>query len=934
MNVSIVIPAYNAAETIEKSVASLQAQTIPNWEVIIVNDGSNDKTETIVERLVAQDRRIHLVNQTNQGVSAARNTGINQAQYDWLGFLDADDWLDPQYLERMTAALAADPNLDAVHCGMRRIDLDGKGFVDNYAPEQPDLFHIFAQRCPFGIHCCIFRKRLAQEIGGFDTSLLTAEDWDFWQRLARTGVRFGAIKEILAFYRMRPQSLSRGDSVFADAVRVITQGHGPDPRVSNPHPDHITGEPPEAIPKLKFKLISWYAAFWLSRGEDARHLLELLGDDHDPTLAPTRVAHHIFKCVANATCQQPAAWQSLWPKIGENIQDFLQALEVQSQATGVARRSQASLEHRIIQSSPVTEPLSIGKTYAVRVEITQPVPDIASPPEAECFYCVVTLEGTELGYLELPIWSGGVSSWLLKDAIAAKFAWPILSRFFERTLNMPKREASQKNKHSSQKLAESEYLPTRKEWKIFLQQLWGKPNWSLSDFYNPTLAQPNSKHQYCKNGHLIVEISEELPDIETTFPEIDVVLTVGESPLGAISVSNGGEFISAQRLRVSLIEASEFELCRVAVREGLLGQAWDEQNSLRSRLVQAAKAHAQSPKSFTFNQTTLISPAPSLLPTVILGNRNSLMGTSASRRSILPVTVASELIEMAQVMGETVMQFPSPSAQPKSVIYAPELLVKRQYSMEANGQWHGAQPKQECKPACVLTHSLPVLMYHRVAPTGSVTMQRYRLTPEAFEVQLKYLRDANFYSVDWQDWQFAVAARRPLPGKAIAITFDDGYLDFLEYTWPLLKQYGFTATVFLVSDCIGKSNQWDAVYGEVVPLMGWHDILQLQDEGVEFGSHTVTHSPLTALSHEKVVWEGTRSRRLLSRQLGKSIQAFAYPYGDYNPIVQHLIGACGYTIGVSCRHGLNQFDDDLLALRRIEVMSSDSFQDFVAKFNA
>ena len=230
------------------------------------------------------------------------------------------------------------------------------------------------------------------------------------------------------------------------------------------------------------------------------------------------------------------------------------------------------------------------------------------------------------------------------------------------------------------------------------------------------------------------------------------------------------------------------------------------------------------------------------------------------------------------------------------------------------------------------TYALPILMYHRVAPTGAPTMASFRVTPEAFEDHLRYLRKAGFYSVSLEYWQSAVAARRPLPGRAIAITFDDGYQDFYEYAHPLLKKYGFTGTVFLVADLIGRSNLWDEAYGEVIPLMGWQEIRQLRDEGIIFGSHSMSHRPLTSLSVEEISQEGERSRTLLERGLGVPVTAFAYPYGDFNAVVEDLICACGYSVGLSCRHGLSRFQDRLLALPRIEVRGSD-VEDLVSKLS-
>ena len=87
MNVSIIIPAYNSAETIAETLTSIQAQTVSHWEAIIVDDGSSDRTIEIANQFVT-DSRIRLLSQSNQGVSVARNTGIALAKFDWLLFLD------------------------------------------------------------------------------------------------------------------------------------------------------------------------------------------------------------------------------------------------------------------------------------------------------------------------------------------------------------------------------------------------------------------------------------------------------------------------------------------------------------------------------------------------------------------------------------------------------------------------------------------------------------------------------------------------------------------------------------------------------------------------------------------------------------------------------------------------------------------------------
>jgi peptidoglycan/xylan/chitin deacetylase (PgdA/CDA1 family) len=180
-------------------------------------------------------------------------------------------------------------------------------------------------------------------------------------------------------------------------------------------------------------------------------------------------------------------------------------------------------------------------------------------------------------------------------------------------------------------------------------------------------------------------------------------------------------------------------------------------------------------------------------------------------------------------------------------------------------------------------------------------------------------------------------AKKPLPGRAVILTFDDGYHDFAQYAWPLLEQYGFAAHVFLVADAIGQTSTWDHIYDQETPLLDWPEIARLEAQGVAFGSHMASHRPLTALSIAQIVCEAARSRTILEQGLQRidnirrPIKTVAYPYGDADPVVRHLVGACGYTIGLSRESRLCQFQDDLLALPRIEISGADHTSEFIAK---
>jgi glycosyltransferase involved in cell wall biosynthesis len=354
VKVSIIIPAYNAEKTIADTLDSVLSQTHQDWETIVVDDGSTDATAEITRGFAERDARIRMIQQANGGESAARNSGIALAHYDWLLFLDADDWISPLYLERMATALISDPALDAVHCRFARVARDGTHVIEKYVPPVGDMFSTLARRATFPPHACIVRKKLVEEVGNFDTSLRTSPDWDLWQRIARTGARFGAVGEVLAFYRMSPNSASlNAHQLFKDGVRVLKQGHSPDPRVKNPHPDHANGLENEQIQAQEFYLLSWCAGLLLGRGDDARPLLEMVKGDNNPELYPDTVAQCIFESAILPKCQPPQAWEELLQGIQQHLDEFLVALEAQSLAPDLAHRTRIELKKLILKHSPI-----------------------------------------------------------------------------------------------------------------------------------------------------------------------------------------------------------------------------------------------------------------------------------------------------------------------------------------------------------------------------------------------------------------------------------------------------------------------------------------------------------------------------------------------------------------------------------------------------
>jgi uncharacterized protein YukE len=360
MDISIVIPAYHAADTVGETLESVLAQSFPNWEAIVVDDGSRDRTGDVVNRFAKRDGRIRLIRQRNRGEGGARNAGIAQARFDWLLFLDADDWLLPHYLERMSGALKADRSLDAVHCGSVYVAPDGRLSFEKYCAQAGDLFDVFARYCAFAVHACVVRRSLVEAVGLFEPSLQACADWDLWQRVARTGARFGKVPEVLALCRMRPGSASsKGEAIFTHGLEVIRRGYAPDPRVPHPKPAHADGRPRERLDSAVLDFACGAAALMIGSHQDPRPVLEGVRGFRDPDLDPRSVAYSLLEKALFPRCRTPFSWIDHWSDLEKGIEDFLAALEAQAQAQYLAGRTLTILKRLIIDHAMVAPSLPI-----------------------------------------------------------------------------------------------------------------------------------------------------------------------------------------------------------------------------------------------------------------------------------------------------------------------------------------------------------------------------------------------------------------------------------------------------------------------------------------------------------------------------------------------------------------------------------------------
>jgi glycosyltransferase involved in cell wall biosynthesis len=216
--VSVVIPAYRAAHSIAATLDSVLTQTFPDYEIIVVNDGSPD-SEQLENVLEPYRGRITYVSQENQGPAGARNTGIRLARGEYVALLDADDLWDPDHLTAQLAVLQANPSIDMVYADARIFgDVQEQGrTVMEFCPSEGDVTFesLVTRRCTVHICVCLVRRQTLLDAGLFDPAFRGTEDLDMWLRIAKRGGRITYQPRVLGRYRRQPGSLS------ADPVRLI-----------------------------------------------------------------------------------------------------------------------------------------------------------------------------------------------------------------------------------------------------------------------------------------------------------------------------------------------------------------------------------------------------------------------------------------------------------------------------------------------------------------------------------------------------------------------------------------------------------------------------------------------------------------------------------------------------------------------------------------
>ena len=222
---------------------------------------------------------------------------------------------------------------------------------------------------------------------------------------------------------------------------------------------------------------------------------------------------------------------------------------------------------------------------------------------------------------------------------------------------------------------------------------------------------------------------------------------------------------------------------------------------------------------------------------------------------------------------------------------------------------------------------LPVLMYHNIGTRDPRSNPYLTISSRTFKRHLKWIARHGYNTITASQWVDWCREGKTLPEKPILLTFDDAYRETAKAAFPVLRDLGFRATVFVVTSEIGGTNTWDQASGFAKQqLMSEEEITYWAEQRIEFGAHSHTHPDLCSRNTFEVAAELISSRDELSKVVKQPVRAFAYPYGCYDDSVV-ACARTGFSIAFTCDAGMNDLRTDLLRQKRGDVNPTYSFAD-------
>ncbi|MFA5261064.1 MAG: polysaccharide deacetylase family protein [Candidatus Omnitrophota bacterium] len=207
-------------------------------------------------------------------------------------------------------------------------------------------------------------------------------------------------------------------------------------------------------------------------------------------------------------------------------------------------------------------------------------------------------------------------------------------------------------------------------------------------------------------------------------------------------------------------------------------------------------------------------------------------------------------------------------------------------------------------------YTVPIIMYHKVEPNPAGKADT--VSPEIFLRQMEFLKTRGYRIISLDDLVRGITSGHPPGKKSVVLTFDDGYENNYTQAFPLLKQYGFPAIIFVSPDFIGEEG-----------FLSLTQIVDMQRAGIQFGSHGMSQAYLPDLSDAQRYLEVRESRRILMADLNAGVDYFCYPVGGFNDRIKDLVRQSGYLGALATNRGHDRFNTDVYELKRIRFSDKD-----------
>lgn len=318
-----------------------------------------------------------------------------------------------------------------------------------------------------------------------------------------------------------------------------------------------------------------------------------------------------------------------------------------------------------------------------------------------------------------------------------------------------------------------------------------------------------------------------------------------------------------------------------------------------------------------------ISPATTVPTDTVPLSSPTIAPTSADQPTA-PAAFASGLTGPANVTQPTATPIPVPTAtaMPSATVPPATPTPSGPTATPNQGAAGNAQPVDG-------VIRVPVLMYHyiRVNPVASDRLgYNLSVTPADFAAQMEWLVKNGYHAVFPSELAAALTQGAPLPAKSVVLTFDDGYRDFYEQAWPVLRQFGLKASSAVITSYVDKGDRGDTQY------MNWNMVKELDQSGmVEIASHTQSHPDLPRTSPAQRWLELSRSKEIIEQQLGHPCTSFVYPSGKYDGATVSDAKRAGYQIAFTTNDGKVRVPQDsgpILQLPRVRVSGGTTIAGF------